>query len=114
MPANMDNKPKIRKESDTDRPAQLRQYFNDQIMQLRYKTDMAWVAVIRADDMKTKLKQKMDEKVDAINDILKHMEDMGIEDTDELYAQAQAGVRAEMEEEERLRKEWVERQEKSL
>ncbi|KAK1782927.1 hypothetical protein QBC45DRAFT_475036 [Copromyces sp. CBS 386.78] len=102
---------KIRKESDLDRPAQMRQYFNDQILQIKYKTDMAWVAVMRADDTQIKLKQKKDQKVTAIGEILESLGRMGVEDTNELFEQAQASVRVEMEMEEGRRREWVERQE---
>lgn len=59
----------------------------------------------------TKLKQKKDQKVTAIGEILEGLERMGVEDTDQVLERAREIVVREMEEEERRRREWVERQE---
>ncbi|ESA43581.1 hypothetical protein NCU16550 [Neurospora crassa OR74A] len=103
--------PKIRKESDVDRPAQIREYFNQQIAQLKYKSDAQYVAVMREGQTQSKLKHKKDQKLTAIGEILESMGRMGVEDTDRILEEAQAIVKREMEEEERRRREWAEWQE---
>ncbi|KAK3490605.1 uncharacterized protein B0T23DRAFT_360114 [Neurospora hispaniola] len=103
--------PKIRKESDVGRPAQIREYFNQQIAQLKYKSDALWVAVMREGQTQTKLKLKKDQKLTAIGEILESLGRMGVEDTDRVLEEAQAIVKREMEEEERRRREWAEWQE---
>lgn len=103
--------PKIRKESDLDRPAQIREYFNQQIAQLKYKSDAQYVAVMREGQTQTKLRLKKDQKLTAIGEILESLGRMGVEDTDRVLEEAQAIVKREMEEEEKRRREWAEWQE---
>ncbi|EGO56691.1 hypothetical protein NEUTE1DRAFT_123175 [Neurospora tetrasperma FGSC 2508] len=103
--------PKIRKESDVDRPAQIREYFNQQIAQLKYKSDAQYVSVMREGQTQSKLKHKKDQKLTAIGEILENLGRMGVEDTDRVLEEAQAIVKREMEEEERRRREWAEWQE---
>lgn len=103
--------PKIRKESDLDRPAQIREYFNQQIAQLKYKSDAQYVAVMREGQTQSKLKHKKDQELTAIGEILESLGRMGVDDTDRVLEEAQAIVKREMEGEERRRREWAEWQE---
>lgn len=77
------------------------------MIQLKYKLDAQDAAITTEEHRQAQLKEKKDKKVTQIGEILEELQKLGVEeDTDQMFAEAQAAVKKEMAEEEERRVQW--------
>ncbi|KAK3397416.1 hypothetical protein B0T20DRAFT_441313 [Sordaria brevicollis] len=93
---------------DPARADRIRGYFNDQMIQLKFKLDAQDAAITTEEHRQAQLIEEKDKKITQIGEILEEFEKLGVEeDSDTLFAEAQAEVKKEMAEEEERRVKWA-------